>query len=98
MNSFRKAHEQTKEAVAKRQAEDEKAMLDVADLFKTPQGKRVLALLCRRFGVLGRRFRKNDRGELNAIRAGINDGEAAVVLFILECLQASGEEEITLPL
>lgn len=98
MNSFRNAHLETKEAVAKRQEADQRAMLDVADLFKTPQGKRVLTLLCRRFGVLGRRYRQNDRGEVNAIRAGINDGEAAVVLFILECLQASGEEEITLPL
>jgi hypothetical protein len=85
-------------AAAARKKEDDEAAALIAKHFSTPEGRAVLELLCRRFGVLGRRFIANERGEVNAIKAGIRDGEASVILFIITCLAKSGEKSITLPL
>ncbi len=70
-------------------------MAKVAKLFNSPEGKDVLTLLCRRFGVLGRRFQGGAGGE---VLAAIKDGEAGSVLFILQCMKASGVASITLDL
>lgn len=85
-------------AATARKKEDDEATALVAKLFSTPEGAEVLELLCRRFGVLSRRFLPNERGEVNAIKAGIRDGEANAVLFIIACLAKNGVKTITLPL
>lgn len=81
-----------------RAAENEAGMKLIAQHFSTPEGRKVFELLARRFGLLGPCFRVNDRGEVNAVRAGIRDGEANVLRFILECLAKSGANSINLPL
>ena len=77
---------------------DEEDMLAVAKLFATEEGRYVLELLMRRFGVLGSRFEVNGRGELDAIRAGIRDGQTAVPLFIIQCLKKAGESSVSFPI
>lgn len=77
---------------------DEADMQAVAKLFSTEEGRYVLELLMRRFGVLGTRFDVNAKGELDAIRAGIRDGQTAVPLFIVQCLKKAGESSISFPI
>lgn len=81
-----------------RRAQDEADMKAIAKLFDSPEGQLVLELLMRRFGVLGMRFQTGDRGEVNAIRAGIKDGNAEVILFIIQCLKKAGKDTITFPI
>lgn len=88
---------QKAEAVARKAAEDADKKA-IAKLFSTPEGKHVLELLMRRFGVLAPRFVQGPNGEVNAIRAGIKDGRADVPLFILGCLKEAGETHVTFPI
>ncbi|WP_367871832.1 hypothetical protein [Luteolibacter sp. Populi] len=84
-----------REAAARKRAEEEADMLLVARLFSTPDGERVLELMMRRFGVLAPRFVPNEKGELSAIRAGKRDGQAEVVLWVLQCLRVGGKERVS---
>ena len=83
------------EEIRKRDDED---MLAVARLFSTEEGRYVLELLMRRFGVLGSRFEVNAKGVLDPVRAGIRDGQTAVPLFIIQCLKKAGESSVTFPI
>ena len=68
-----------------------------ADVFSTESGREALAHLVKRFDLLGRVHVATDRGEVNAIRAGIRDGERAVVGHILK-LCRKGNPQYILPL
>ncbi len=96
--SFRDDHQKAEAAKEKLSAQDQADVAKVAKLFNTPDGQEVLALLCRRFGVLGRRFRPNAKGEIDPVLAAVNDGQAGAVLFLLKCLKDAGTTTITLEL
>jgi extradiol dioxygenase family protein len=68
-----------------------------ADVFGTESGREALAHLVKRFDLLGRVHIATERGEVNAIRAGIRDGERAVVGHILQ-LCRKGNPQYILPL
>lgn len=59
-----------------------------ADVFATETGQEVLMHLAKRFDLLGRTFIAADRGDLNALRAAVRDGERAVVNHILNLVKA----------
>jgi hypothetical protein len=94
-NGFRKQAEARDASKEEKAAQDAADMAKIAKLFSTPEGKEVLELLFRRFGVLGRRFRSPGS---TSEQAAIHDGEAGVVLFILQCMRDSGEKTFQLPL
>ena len=78
------------EKLAMAGAEQERRRKDIdrtaqlyADVFSTESGQEVLAHLAKRFDLLGRTFIAADRGDLNALRAAVRDGERAVVNHIL---------------
>ena len=83
---------------ADRKKADTDGMRQSARHFSGPEGQEVFQLLCRRFGLLADRFQVSDRGEVNALKAGIREGETRPLLFILRCLKESGETSINLPL
>ena len=83
---------------ADRKKADTEGIRAIARHFSTPEGREVFHLLCRKYGLLADRFQTNDRGEVNAVKAGIRDGEVRPLLFILRCMKESGETSITLPL
>jgi hypothetical protein len=58
-----------------------------ADVFSTEAGQEVLQHLAKRFDLLGRTFIAADRGDLNALRAAVRDGERAVVNHILSLVK-----------
>lgn len=91
----RKQHEETAASLKAKQAQESADMAKIAKLFGSPEGKEALELLMRRFGVIGRRFRAPG---ISNEQAAIHDGEAGVVLFILQCLKASGEKSLNIPL
>jgi len=84
-------------ALARKAAEEGDKML-IARHFSGPDGRKVLELLMRRFGVLGTRFVAGEDGKIDVVRAAVRDGRAQVPLFIISCLKEAGEEEVSLPL
>ena len=92
---FRKQNEQAEATQQERREQEAADMAKIARLFETAEGKEVLELLFRRFGVLGRRYRGPGT---TPEQAAIHDGEAGVVLFILQCLRDSGTKAFELPL
>ena len=92
---FRKQTEQAEATQQERREQEAADMAKIARLFDTAEGKEVLELLFRRFGVLGRRYRAPGT---TPEQAAIHDGEAGVVLFILQCLRDSGTGSFELPL
>ena len=95
MKTPRTQHEEAAATMEKRRADEATDMAKVAKLFGTPEGEEVLELLFRRFGVMGRRFRAPGT---TSEQAAIHDGEAAVPLFILQCMKASGRKTFPIPL
>jgi hypothetical protein len=93
--SFRKQHAKGEASLQEKRDQEAADKLRIAKHFSTPEGKEVLVLLMRRFGVLGRRIRSASDSDLIV---GQRDGEAAAPLFILQCLKEAGETTITLEL
>jgi ketosteroid isomerase-like protein len=60
-----------------------------AAVFSTDDGREVLALLAKRFDLLGRTFQATDRGDVNALRAAVRDGERAAIHFIFQSIRAA---------
>lgn len=81
-------------AATARNAETEAELKQVAKLFSTAEGKEVLQIMMRRFGVLSSRFQAGS----DPIQAAIHDGKTEVVLWITRCLKLSGENNISIPL
>ena len=60
-----------------------------AAVFSTDDGRDVLALLAKRFDLLGRTFQAGERGDVNALRAAVRDGERAAIHFIFQSIRAA---------
>jgi hypothetical protein len=94
-DSFRNQQAKGEASLQEKRDQEAADKAKIAKHFRTPEGKEVLELLFRRFGVLGRRFRTpNTTPE----QAAISDGEAGAVLFILQCMKDAGEDSIRIPL
>jgi hypothetical protein len=57
------------------------------ELFDSESGRELLKHLVERFDLLGRTFLATDRGEVNALRAAVRDGERAVVSHLLRMIR-----------
>lgn len=71
----------------RRQKDADRTAQLYADVFAGEAGQEVLAHLAKRFDLLGRTFIAADRGDLNALRAAVRDGERAVVNHILNLVK-----------
>lgn len=69
----------------------------IADVFSTETGQEVLGHLVKRFDLTGRSFLATDRGEVNALRAAVRDGERAVVSYLIARARA-GNKDFPIPL
>jgi hypothetical protein len=87
------------EKLAKAAAENDRRRKDVdrvaqlyAAVFSSPDGQEVLAHLAKRFDLCGRTFIPAERGELNALRAAVRDGERAVVQYVLSAVRTGNPD------
>jgi hypothetical protein len=90
------------EAAAKTRAEhlkDQNRLCQVAaELFATDAGKEILGHLVARFDVTGRCFLPcGDRGDVNALRAAVRDGERAAIMHLVRMIR-SGNPDFPIPL
>lgn len=63
-----------------------------AEIFDTDNGRELLSHLCKRFDILGRSFLVTDRGEVNALRAGVRDGERAAVNYLIQMIRLANKD------
>jgi len=69
-----------------------------AEVFASDAGQELLGHICQRFDLLGRTFIASvDRGDVNALRAAIRDGERAAVNYLLSMIR-SANPDFKLPL
>lgn len=78
---------------------DQKRLCQLAaDVFASDAGKELLAHLVKRFDVLGRVFIPcGERGDVNALRAAVRDGERAAVMHLLRMIR-EGNPDFPTPL
>jgi hypothetical protein len=76
--------------------EDRLAQVALAVL-RTEDGKELLAHLVKRFDLTGRTFMAGDKGEVNALRAAIRDGERSVVHHLI-ALARKADKDFPIPL
>jgi hypothetical protein len=76
--------------------EDRLAQVALAVL-RTDDGRELLAHLVKRFDLTGRTFLSGDKGEVNALRAAIRDGERAVVRHLID-LARKADKDFPIPL
>lgn len=69
----------------------------IADVFSTDTGREVLAHLIKRFDLTGRTFLASEKGDVNALRAAVRDGERAVVSYLISRARA-GNKDFPIPL
>jgi hypothetical protein len=70
-----------------RKKDAERVFAQFAEVFKTDTGREVFSHLWRRFDVEGRAFLTSERGEVNALRAAVRDGERAAIKYILTAIR-----------
>lgn len=61
-------------------------------VFSTPDGAELLTHLCQRFELTGRTFIPGDRGEINALRAAVRDGERAMVNYLILLIRSANPD------
>ena len=76
--------------------EDRLAQVALAVL-RTEDGKELLAHMVKRFDLTGRTFMAGDKGEVNALRAAIRDGERSVVRHLID-LARKADKDFPIPL
>lgn len=78
---------------------DQKRLCQIAaDVFASEAGKELLAHLVARFDVTGRTFLPSgDRGDVNALRAAVRDGERAAVMHLVRMIR-TGNPDFPIPL
>jgi hypothetical protein len=70
-----------------RRKDHERLCQQMAEVFGTEAGQEILKYLVQRFDLLGRTFIATDRGDVNALRAAVRDGERAVVAHLLQTIR-----------
>lgn len=81
------------EAVAaERRKQADRLAQVAAAVLGTEDGKALMAYLQAKFGLRKRVFIATERGEVNALRAAIRDGERAVVDHLLELAEKGGAD------
>jgi len=78
---------------------DQKRLCQIAaDVFASEPGKELLAHLVARFDVTGRTFLPSgERGDVNALRAAVRDGERAAVMHLVRMIR-NGNPDFPIPL
>lgn len=97
MDTLTEKREAATAAQERRAKEHDRMCQAAAAMFSTDEGRELLGYLAARFDVLGRTFLATDRGEVNAIRAGIRDGERAVVNHLFHLIRKA-KPDFSLPL
>lgn len=97
MDTLTEKREAATAAQVRRAKDLERMCQNAAVMFSTDEGRELLTYLATRFDVLGRTFLSTDRGEVNAIRAGIRDGERAVVAHLFHLIRKA-KPDFPLPL
>jgi hypothetical protein len=86
-----------KSAEQARTKQEERIPQVALSVFRTEDGKELLAHLIKRFDLAGRIFIVGDKGEVNALRAAIRDGERACVRHLLD-LCRKADKDFPIPL
>jgi hypothetical protein len=83
----------------KQHLQDHQRLCQVAaEVFASDAGKEILKHLVERFDVLGRCFIASaERGEVNALKAAIRDGERAACMHLVRMIRA-GNPDFPIPL
>jgi hypothetical protein len=78
---------------------DQKRLCQIAaEVFASEPAKELLRHLATRFDVTGRTFiPSGERGDVNALRAAVRDGERAAVMHLLRMIR-TGNPDFPLPL
>jgi hypothetical protein len=66
-------------------------------VLRTDDGRELLAHLVKRFDLSGRTFMAGEKGEVNALRAAIRDGERAAVRYLID-LARRADKDFSIPL
>ena len=80
-----------------RQRREERIAQVALAVFQTTDGQELLAHLVRRFDLTGRVFLASDRGEVNAVRAALRDGERAAVRHLIDLCRRA-DKDFSIPL
>jgi len=86
----------TAQQAAHREANDRLAAI-ASEKFGDANGQELLEHLIKRFDLTGRTFITTERGEVNALRAAVRDGERAAVQHLLK-LCRQGNKTFPIPL
>lgn len=92
MSNFRDKRDAAAGEAEKRKRDADVVYQQFAELFDTDLGREVLVHLWKRFDVCGRSFLAMEHGEVNALRAGVRDGERAVPNYILQMIRKTKPE------
>ena len=84
-------------AEAERHKREDRISQTALAVLRTEDGKELLVHLVKRFDLTGRTFMAGDKGEVNALRAAIRDGERAVVRHLID-LARKADKDFPIPL
>lgn len=73
---------------------DQKRLCEIAaEVFASDAGKELLGHLVNRFDVTGRTFLPSgDRGDVNALRAAVRDGERSAVMHLVRMIRCANPD------
>jgi hypothetical protein len=80
----------------RRKREERLAQVALAVL-RSQDGQELLSHLIQRFDLTGRVFLSSDRGEVNAVRAALRDGERTVVRHLIDLCRRA-DKDFSIPL
>jgi len=92
MNDITEKQARAKALEAERRKQTERLGQVAAAVLRTEDGKELLEHLWNRFGLTERVFILGEKGEVNALRAAIRDGERAVVAYLIALAAKGGFE------
>ena len=72
--------------------EQDRLNQQIAAVFSTDDGRDVLHYLVKRFDLCGRSFLAGDKGDVNALRAAVRDGERAVVNHLISRARSANKD------
>lgn len=92
MNDITEKQAKARAAEAERRKQHDRLAQVAAAVLGTQDGQELLAHLQARFGLNERVFILGEKGEVNALRAAIRDGERAVVSYLMTLAKRGGAD------
>jgi hypothetical protein len=83
MSTIREKQACASEAQESYRKEQDRINQMMAAVFGSDDGQQVLAHLIKRYDLTGRSFLAGEKGDVNALRAAVRDGERAVVNYVI---------------